>query len=229
MLLVDGEEMIKRPVSKKNFRRKVSEDDEVDNPASKPVINQSNNVGASGSIGQVNAVKSKSHAVQSASSKVALSFNHDEDEEGDVFVVKKSAESKNIAKLFRQSKEKSESQPSASYIKPSVNKKPTNNLTSTHKHNSSISNPTQPIVKPKLSSDIPDAATIHALKKQRELKRQYGSDYVPVDDTVRYQSQESLANKTGETNSRLVREDDNDKSDTEEDYRQLSFSNIKNT
>lgn len=220
--------MIKRPVSKKNFRRKVSEDDETDNAVNKPAANQSNNVGLSVSSHQANAVKSKSHGVQSSSTKVALSFNHDEDEEEDVFVVKKSAQSKNIAQAFRQSKEKSDSKISSSHVQSSSNKKPVDKVSSTHKNNTT-NNPTQPLVKSKFPSDIPDAATIHALKKQRELKRQFGSDYVPVDDTVRYQSQESKANKAGELNSRLVREDDNDKSDTEDDYRQLSFSNIKNT
>lgn len=48
---------------------------------------------------------------------------------------------------------------------------------------------------------IPDAITIHAVRKQRELARQ-GEGYLPLDDTQRYAAD----------NSRLVCEDDNDRS-----------------
>ena len=69
---------------------------------------------------------------------------------------------------------------------------------------------------------IPDSATIHAVKKHRELMRQVGQNYVqaepsatpprgylPLDTTRRVDASESR--------SRLVREDDNDRSDDEDD------------
>lgn len=68
---------------------------------------------------------------------------------------------------------------------------------------------------------IPDSATIHAVKKHRELMRQVGQNYVqtepnatpprgylPLDTTRR--------TDTSESRSRLVREDDNDRSDDED-------------
>ena len=61
---------------------------------------------------------------------------------------------------------------------------------------------------------IPDAAAIHAARKKREMARQMGTgqDFVPLDDTDRY------SGRFGNTsvNSRLVREDDNDASDDED-------------
>ena len=69
---------------------------------------------------------------------------------------------------------------------------------------------------------IPDSATIHAVKKHRELMRQVGQNYVqtepktapsqgylPLDTTRKV--------NTSESRSRLVREDDNDRSDDEGD------------
>ncbi|XP_032235369.2 PAX3- and PAX7-binding protein 1 isoform X2 [Nematostella vectensis] len=58
---------------------------------------------------------------------------------------------------------------------------------------------------------IPDAATIHALKKKREMARQLGErggDYIPLDDTKRV--------NVFEAKSRLVREDENDESEDED-------------
>ncbi|XP_066999451.2 PAX3- and PAX7-binding protein 1 isoform X2 [Anabrus simplex] len=54
------------------------------------------------------------------------------------------------------------------------------------------------------SGRIPDAAMIHAARKRRQLAREMGGDYVPVE-----------TKKTETAKSRLVREDDNDASDDE--------------
>ncbi|XP_035687139.1 PAX3- and PAX7-binding protein 1-like isoform X3 [Branchiostoma floridae] len=55
---------------------------------------------------------------------------------------------------------------------------------------------------------IPDAATIHAARKRRQMLRETGGeDFVPLDDTQRVQGEKS----------RLVREDENDRSDSEEE------------
>ncbi|KAH3737797.1 PAX3- and PAX7-binding protein 1-like [Dreissena polymorpha] len=56
--------------------------------------------------------------------------------------------------------------------------------------------------------EIPDATTIHQIRKQRQMARDAG-DFMPLDDTVKYEN----------SKSRLVREDDNDKSDDDEDER----------
>ena len=54
---------------------------------------------------------------------------------------------------------------------------------------------------------IPDAITIHAAHKQREMACQLGGDYLPLDDTQCYSA----------NSSRLVRDDENDKSGSDED------------
>ncbi|KAH3737767.1 hypothetical protein DPMN_044361, partial [Dreissena polymorpha] len=56
--------------------------------------------------------------------------------------------------------------------------------------------------------EIPDATTIHQIRKQRQMAREAG-DFMPLDDTVKYEN----------SKSQLVREDDNDKSDDDEDER----------
>lgn len=68
--------------------------------------------------------------------------------------------------------------------------------------------------------NIPDAATIHALKKKREMARQLGTgqDYIPIDDSQKYEGK-------FDSMSRLVREDENDASD---DEGPISFSAVKN-
>jgi len=64
---------------------------------------------------------------------------------------------------------------------------------------------------------IPDAITIHAARKQREMARQLGGDFLPLDDTQCYSA----------NNSRLVRDDDNDKSGSDEDRdKDIGFSKI---
>ncbi|KAL7291124.1 hypothetical protein TKK_0015251 [Trichogramma kaykai] len=58
------------------------------------------------------------------------------------------------------------------------------------------------------SGCIPDAAMIHAARKKRQKARELGQDFIPVEE----QSEET----TGK-GSRLIREEDNDRSDDEEE------------
>ncbi|KAK4319562.1 hypothetical protein Pmani_009505 [Petrolisthes manimaculis] len=63
------------------------------------------------------------------------------------------------------------------------------------------------------SGQIPDANMIHAIRKKRQQAREQG-DMIPIDDTVRVE----------EGKSRLVRDDDNDRSDDEEGQSRMDFS-----
>ncbi|XP_038077839.1 PAX3- and PAX7-binding protein 1-like [Patiria miniata] len=76
-----------------------------------------------------------------------------------------------------------------------------------------------PVIAPGM---IPDAATIFAARKRRQIARETGgrADYIPLDDTKRYGN---TGKKAGREESRLVRDDDNDASDSEEEGR-MSFT-----
>ncbi|MPC52799.1 PAX3- and PAX7-binding protein 1 [Portunus trituberculatus] len=63
------------------------------------------------------------------------------------------------------------------------------------------------------SGQIPDANMIHAIRKQRQQAREQG-DMIPIDDTVRLE----------EGKGRLVRDDDNDRSDDEEGSSRMDFA-----
>ncbi|XP_042215602.1 PAX3- and PAX7-binding protein 1-like [Homarus americanus] len=63
------------------------------------------------------------------------------------------------------------------------------------------------------SGQIPDANMIHAIRKQRQQAREQG-DVIPLDETVRVE----------ETKGRLVRDDDNDRSDDEDGESRMDFS-----
>ena len=64
---------------------------------------------------------------------------------------------------------------------------------------------------------IPDAATIHAARKRREMARQTEQDFIPLDDTKKYEGHFA---STG----RLVREDENDVSDDDSEEGAITFS-----
>ncbi|KAK3912452.1 PAX3- and PAX7-binding protein 1 [Frankliniella fusca] len=64
------------------------------------------------------------------------------------------------------------------------------------------------------SGRIPDAAMIHAARKRRQRAREMGGDFIPIEDTQKYNN--------SSTKSRLVREDDNDNSDDEEEPVQMA-------
>ena len=64
---------------------------------------------------------------------------------------------------------------------------------------------------------IPDAATIHAARKRREMARQTEQEFIPLDDTKRYEGHFA-------SSGRLVREDENDISDDEGEGGPITFS-----
>lgn len=66
---------------------------------------------------------------------------------------------------------------------------------------------------------IPNAAQIHAARKRRQRVREQG-DYIPLEDTSRFENE----------NSRVVREDDNDRSGSgsDSDEERMCFS-VKQT
>ena len=70
---------------------------------------------------------------------------------------------------------------------------------------------------------IPDAAYIFAARKKRQKARELGTggDYIPLDDTQRYSNTGNKA--SGRDESRLIRDDDNDCSESDEEGR-MSFT-----
>lgn len=71
---------------------------------------------------------------------------------------------------------------------------------------------------------IPDAAYIFAARKRRQKARELGTggDYIPLDDTQRYNNTGNKASG-GHVESRLIRDDDNDCSDSDGEGR-MSFT-----
>ena len=65
-----------------------------------------------------------------------------------------------------------------------------------------------------VGGQIPDAAMIHMARKRRQLAREQGDDFLPLEDT----------DKVEKNKSRLVREDDNDRSDEDEDDDRIDFA-----
>ncbi|XP_071819280.1 PAX3- and PAX7-binding protein 1-like [Apostichopus japonicus] len=61
---------------------------------------------------------------------------------------------------------------------------------------------------------IPDASMIHAIRKKRQMARELGTNYISLDDTQRFAGEKS----------RLVRDDDNDRSGSESDEGRMSFT-----
>lgn len=61
---------------------------------------------------------------------------------------------------------------------------------------------------------IPDASMIHAARKKRQMARELGKDYIPLDDTNRFRGDKS----------RLVRDDENDRSGSDSDEGRMSFT-----
>ncbi|KAG1654087.1 PAX3- and PAX7-binding protein 1 [Nymphon striatum] len=166
-----------------------------------------------------------------------LSFDHDEDEEdgNEVFKVKKSSVSRRLEKIKNKQKKHKEKQKSDyveneiqdnsinlnfKSIKPVV-KQSSDESTSNKDdidYDSDIddnepSKPDDPVRKALECGAIPDAAMIHAARKQRQQARELGasSDFIALD--------EPQDNK----DSRLIRDDDNDVSD-EENQGRISFT-----
>ena len=206
----------------RNFRRRRDDDEENEaEEATKIVTSRSKTTKSS---------PANNKAVQNSTSGL-LSFDNDEEESGaEVFKVKK---------LNRQKK------PPPAPVKPTASQPI---RTTTKSENVTVRYEEETRVKSRDSSDeevtmagddaeesdeedaraelarqirmgaIPDAITIHAARKQREMARQLGGDYLPLDDTQCYSA----------NSSRLVRDDENDKSGSDEDRdKDIGFSKVK--
>ncbi|GFS67855.1 PAX3- and PAX7-binding protein 1 [Nephila pilipes] len=157
-----------------------------------------------------------------------LSF-HDDEEETEVFKLKKSSYSRRLAK--QREKERKKKEETVNTAQPAVKSdiediKIINNIEKRSDNKpkeswdvlagndaedmeveSDEENEKVNSFKNVLQSGvIPDAATIYAMKKQRQMAREMG-DFIPLEDPE----------KDDENKSRLIRDDDNDRSDDDDD------------
>ncbi|XP_067118345.1 PAX3- and PAX7-binding protein 1 [Centruroides vittatus] len=158
-----------------------------------------------------------------------LSF-HDEEDDGEVFKVKKSNYSRRLARRLEKERKKKlekneEIKKSEEFMTDEIDDQKVEMVQADKDDSMDILNgedaedmeidsenedneknklfhPFKNVLK---SGVIPDAATIYAVKKHRQMAREMG-DFVALDDTKRVQ----------ETKSRLIRDDDNDRSDEDE-------------
>ncbi|XP_023214907.1 PAX3- and PAX7-binding protein 1-like [Centruroides sculpturatus] len=158
-----------------------------------------------------------------------LSF-HDEEDDGEVFKVKKSNYSRRLARRLEKERKKKlekneEIKKSEEFMTDEIDDQKEEMVQADKDDSMDILNgedaedmeidsenedneknklfhPFKNVLK---SGVIPDAATIYAVKKHRQMAREMG-DFVALDDTKRVQ----------ETKSRLIRDDDNDRSDEDE-------------
>ena len=221
--------------SKRNFRKKVvHEDDEIghdDEAENLPAISKNTVENSKPKEKR----KSKIKVDKVASSNSLLSFDDEATDEGEVFKVRKSKESRRLAKKIEQERKKKEK-----ISGEVVETKNDGNLDQGQEDTdeklaalrAELSQITregddadadediesvgsgsvkEPVTNSSIRTDfsIPDAATIHAARKRREMARQTEQDYIPLDDTKKYEGQ--FASK-----GRLVREDENDVSDDDE-------------
>lgn len=257
--------------SRRNFRKKiVDEDDENgndDQSENVPVVpksivdnakptEQGKSKIKSGTVAsnpllsfdeEISSKKGKSKSKVVSSSNSLLSFDDEVSDEIEVFKIKKSKESRRLAKRLEQERKK----------KDKIDEKRTDGDGSFDQRQDdtdeklaalraelsemagdedavlenddvdSVGSGSVPHVQePQTNSNtrigaadisIPDAATIHAARKRREMARQTEQDFIPLDDTKRYEGQFA---STG----RLVREDENDISDSEGEEGAIRFS-----
>lgn len=234
--------------SKRNFRKKVvDEDDETGND------NEAENVPAIPKNTVENSKpkekrKSKIKVDKVASSNSLLSFDDEAADEGEVFKVRKSKESRRLAKKIEQERKKKEKiggEAEANKNDGSLDQGQDDTDEKLAALRAELSQITRegddgdadddlesvgsgPVKEPVTNSNIrtdfsiPDAATIHAARKRREMARQTEQDYIPIDDTKKYEGQ--FASK-----GRLVREDENDVSDDEGEEGPITFSVARKT
>ncbi|XP_071801603.1 PAX3- and PAX7-binding protein 1-like isoform X2 [Asterias amurensis] len=181
-----------------------------------------------------------------------LSFDHDEVEEGEVFQVKKSSHSKKVAKKLRERarKERQHEEVAQHYKEMTDERTMDTKATGSNASNSGLHvkqvgnvemilsgkdaevaaleeedrkelKEEVPVIVPGM---IPDAAIIFAARKRRQKARELGTgvDYIPLDDTQRYNNTGNKA-ASRHDESRLIRDDDNDCSDSDGECR-MSFT-----
>ena len=233
--------------SKRNFRKKVvDEDDETGHD------DESENVPAISKNADENSrpkekKKSKTKVDKVASSNSLLSF--DDEDEGEVFKVRKSKESRRLAKKIEQERKKKEkiggeadaNKNDESLVQgqdvdtdeklaalraelSQITREDDDDEVDDDTESIGSGSVKEPATNSNIRTDfsIPDAATIHAARKRREMARQTEQDYIPLDDTKKYEGQ--FASK-----GRLVREDENDVSDDEGEEGPITFSVARKT
>lgn len=172
-----------------------------------------------------------------AAPSALLSFDHGDEDSTEVFKVKKSKESRRLSKQRVKARKTKDNEPEEKTNTTEPEKIDNEKLESLREELSYLGGGDDddvdsaengggkviksdgiifkplPVIQSKDSSfQIPDAAAIHAARKRREMARQMGSEYVPLDDTDRYGGRFDNTDK-----SRLIREDDNDNSDEDPD------------
>ncbi len=181
----------KKKASKRQFRKKVVhslEDDEESAPPDNPTTCEETSVRVA-------------TATPSTVPKSLLSFDNEDLGDGTEFKVKRSNHAKRTAKKLEQQKRKEELQKVIEKAEP--------NDSSDSEQESALSS-----ISHRISVGvIPDNALIHAARKQRELARKTGNQ--PAAAGSDFMSLDSNGKETGQAKgkSRLVREDEYDKSD----------------
>jgi len=195
---------------------------------------------------EVSKPKGKSKIKVVSSSNSLLSFDDEITEENEVFKVKKSKESRRLAKrLDQERKKKDKIDEKKAAGDGSIDQKQDDDtdeklaalraeLSQMAGDDDEVSDndnvdalDSESVKKEPVSNSnvrtgasdisIPDAATIHAARKRREMARQTEQDFIPLDDTKRYEGHFASA-------GRLVREDENDISDDEGEEGAITFS-----
>ncbi|XP_071043298.1 PAX3- and PAX7-binding protein 1 isoform X2 [Parasteatoda tepidariorum] len=220
------------------------ESNSTESPETKPKIPSKPDLKPSTSL-EIDTVKSSSSSKEkedktdSSLPKATklLSF-HDEEDDGEVFKLKKSSYSRRLAKQREKERKKKEETSSTtlttsssnfqsrkaeiSYIEEedadSKSKDGFKILTGNDAEDMEVeseeekekNNPFKNVLQ---SGIIPDAATIYAMKKHRQMAREMG-DFIPVEE----------AENEDESKSRLIRDDDNDRSDDDDEPSRLSFT-----
>lgn len=227
---------------RRNFRQKITIDSESDDETKEDFENVNNeNENSPQMVSNEQTKKSKKKkkekdALGMHRSSSVLSFN--EDEEGEALKIKKSSHSKRIAKQLKMASKlakEEEERVQKSYKSPPRKASPVHREESLEDRDEEIrrlreefqtmngddleeneseeetegGNQLKKMIK---KGEIPDAMMIHMIRKKRQQARDYG-DFIPLDDTERVEN----------SKSRLVRDDDNDKSDDDENER-IDFS-----
>ncbi|KAL5009833.1 hypothetical protein ScPMuIL_012138 [Solemya velum] len=228
---------------KRNFRKKVTESDsDHDDSGSRTKENDNEDSNDSIDISEiVSKLKERKKKKDKDQAPSLLSFGDADEEEGEVFKVKKSSHSKRLAKQLKKTSLKvkdideqigqtdvkddndndkgaedmdiKEEDAEEKLARLREEFRTLNGDEAARMEESDEEEDGEKVFKAMLKrGEIPDATTIHMIRKKRQQARELG-DFIPVDDTVQYENEKS----------RLVREDDNDKSEDEEEGR-IDFS-----
>ncbi|KAJ8315152.1 hypothetical protein KUTeg_007302 [Tegillarca granosa] len=233
--------IFKKP--RRNFRRKVvgqsDSDEEKEDQNVAPVEDEDSKDSFESKTSSDKPKKSKKKKKEKdIASSAALSFDlHDSEGDGEVFKVKKSSHSKRLAKQLKKEKEKEKEEESRRQDIKNEQEKTNSTKEYNHKQDEEklrqlreefrTLNGDEAAAMDEDSDDedkgtlhkfihrgeIPDASVIHMIRKKRQLARDVG-DFVPLEDNVRSEK----------SSSRLVRDDDNDRSDEDDEEGRIDFS-----